>query len=119
MEGYFSQGARHSRLLSEQVAPIVPEKITWQVLKAPERLSKKFTFQTTEARNFFLSEILEYEAVSHHHAKIQIDELAVIINVFTKNMNAVTELDFEYKKQADLIYNDSKTYEDARDDLGL
>ena len=88
-------------------------------MTAPERLTKKFTFKTSEARNFFVTELLEYEAVNHHHAKILIEEMNVIVNVFTKSMNAVTELDFEYKKQADLIYNDSKEYEDTRDALGL
>ena len=118
MENYFSKSSRHTRLLVEQGGtPISPVPITWTVLKNPERLSKKFTFKNTESRNFFITELLEYEATNHHHAAIQIDELAVIINVHTKDMSSVTELDFEYKKQTDLIFKDSAEYEKDDDVL--
>ncbi len=86
--------------------PIEVAQSTWSNLQAPERIAKKFEFGDTETRNWFLKELIEDEAQNGHHGKILIDGLGIVIEVYTHDVDAVTELDLEYAKRCDDIYED-------------
>ena len=112
MAPYFkSNGLPARNLLIEQSLPITAKARKWELLSDPEELVREFTFANSESRNFFVTELLEYEATSNHHGEIRIKENSVTVAINTKVMKAITELDIEYKKQVDLIYKDSMEYE--------
>jgi len=86
--------------------PLVPEKSEWTIVAAPERLARKFIFEDVETRNWFLKELLEDEAQSGHNGKITIDGMEMLIEVWTHDLDAVTELDVEYAARCDDIFDD-------------
>lgn len=81
---------------------IVIEK--WKMVDG--KLNKKYLFETFEDRNRFLKTLFEYETQVGHHAVFKIDELQVIINLCTKDVDHITELDKEYAKYADTVRKD-------------
>ena len=91
---------------SRSDTPIEVAQSTWATLQAPERIAKKFQFSDTEMRNWFLKELLEDEAQNGHHGKILIDGMEIVVEVYTHDVDAVTEMDLEYAKRCDDIYGD-------------
>ena len=86
--------------------PIEVTKSSWATLASPERIAKKFTFEDDEMRNWFLKELLEDESKNGHHGKILINGMEVVVEVWTHDVDAVTELDLEYANRCDDIFND-------------
>lgn len=86
--------------------PIEVDESTWGTLQGPERLIKKFAFDDVQMRNWFLKELIEDEAQSGHHANILIEGMEITVEVWTHDVNAVTELDLEYAGRCDDIFND-------------
>ena len=104
-----------SRMLSEMAIPIRPRqnsKAEWQVLESPRRLARSYRFPNPSKLQDFISEILEYQHKTNHSGDIRIDHDEVMIEVYTKDLNCLTELDYEYAKMADLIYQDLEYYGD-------
>ena len=103
------------KLLSEMSVPIAarknfPEK--WQVLELPRRLARTYKFPNRKKLKFFVEELFNYEDKVNHHGKVTVDYETVSIEVYTLNLNSITELDYEYAKTADLIYQDVEYYSD-------
>ena len=90
--------------------PIKVTKNMWEVVASPNRLKREFVFENYQAQKSFLDELLSYQENVQHHAKITVDYRAVIIEVYTHDVNDVTELDQEYAKMADEIFEDVKHY---------
>jgi len=89
--------------VSNQDKPIIAiEK--WKVVSGS--LNKKFMFENYGDRNRFLHSMLEYETQAGHHASYDISELEVTINLITKDVNKVTELDKEFARYADKVRKD-------------
>jgi len=104
-----------SRLLAEMASPIRPRqnsKAEWEVLEAPRRLARAYSFPSPTKLQNFISEILDYQRKTNHSGDIRIDHDKVMIEVYTKDLNCLTELDYEYAKMADLIYQDLEYYGD-------
>lgn len=78
----------------------------WKKVESPTRLRKTFQFMSQELRNVFVKELLKYEDKTQHNAIITIDEGEVTLDVRTKDVDQVTELDKEYAKHADELYRD-------------
>jgi pterin-4a-carbinolamine dehydratase len=94
-------------LVRESVeVPLAPEKSEWIIAPDPERLVRKFMFEDIEARNWFLKELLDDEIKSGHNGKIIIDGTDAMIEVWTHDISAVTELDLEYAARCDDIFSD-------------
>ena len=55
---------------------------------------------------WFLREIFEEEVKSDHFGKITVDGLSVLVEIWTHNINTVTELDLEYAHRCDDIFGD-------------
>lgn len=104
------QKARQSMIGSRN--PILPIKSPIKAIKDWEktesRLKKRFKFDDNDQRNEFIFQVLSYESVKGHNAKILIDELNVEILIFTKTLNRVTEADKEYSRAVDLIEREVK-----------
>ncbi len=94
-------------LVRESVdVPLAPEKSEWMIVPDPERLMRKFVFEDIEGRNWFLKELLDDETRSGHNGKIIVDGMDTVIEVWTHDIDAVTELDLEYAARCDDIFND-------------
>ena len=57
-------------------------------------------------RSAFVAGLFEYEAKTQHNATITIDEGEVTLDVRTKDVDQITELDKEYAAWADELYRD-------------
>lgn len=90
--------------LENDVAIIPVNK--WEKVKSPLRLHKIFKFMLQEKRNNFISGLLEYELKVQHNATITIDENQVVLDVYTKDVDQITEIDKEYAKFADILFRD-------------
>ena len=79
----------------------------WAIIDEPtQRLQKGFKFDTLYKLIAFLNEVLEYQKETDHHGKIIIDGMTVTIEVYTHDVNLVTEVDMEYAKAVDEILDD-------------
>ena len=94
---------RHNAFLS---MPIEPSTCTWQVHQSPERFSKKFVFDNKHAVKNFIVECLNYETEVNHSGSYRIDDLSVTVEVYTHDIDRITELDQEFVKNIDFIYKD-------------
>ncbi len=96
-------------LVSESIDEDVPlqvEESDWALLAQPERMVRKYEFPDIKIRNWFLRELFEDENNSGHFGKITISGHEILIEVWTHDVDAVTELDVEYASRCDDIYND-------------
>jgi len=116
MHGYLSEGQEMTpRVLNETPSwlpisqpgcPITPSEGSWETVTDPTRFQKRFEFDSHFQLVGFMNEVLTYQNVHRHHGKITIDHDSVIIEVYTQDVNTVTELDQEYTHEVDNIYLD-------------
>ena len=95
-----------NKVLSESTLPISPYTCGWEIHQTPERFSKKFTFLSKASLKDFVVECLDYEKDSMHSGQHRIDDLSVTVEVYTHDVDRITELDQEYIKNVDFIYRD-------------
>lgn len=93
-------------LVEREELPLSVDVATWQVIEGPERLVRIFEFEVVDTRNMFITELLEMEKDSGHHADILIQGLTVRIEVYTHDLMRVTELDKEYSEYCDDVFQD-------------
>lgn len=86
--------------------PLEVKQSEWAVSPDPERLVRQYKFSDVKIRNWFLRELLEEEHNTGHFGKIVISGLNIIVEVWTHDVDAVTELDIEYAQRCDDIYGD-------------
>jgi len=90
--------------LEGDVAIIPVEK--WTKVDSPLRLRKTYKFLSSSARNRFVEGLFEYEDRTNHNAMITVDEGQVTLDIRTKDVDQITELDKEYAKFADVLFKD-------------
>lgn len=96
-----------SGMLNENMElPVLASKRSWEVVDGPERLRRKFSFESLEQRTLFLEYLLEIEEKTQHFAKITVEGYDVTVEVWTHDLERVTELDKEYASSCDSIYDD-------------
>ena len=118
LKGYFENDDSNdtSHFLNESlgmfsVVPIVAQKKDdWEVVSSPNRLHKTYEFKSQEMLQNFLNEMLDYQNSVSHHGKFIIDYLSVTLEIYTHDIDDVTEIDFEWAQMADHIYEDVKHY---------
>ena len=102
----------NSRLLPESFGtlksdlPVIPASTDWSLQYSPERLHRVYEFKNTHQRALFVEELMNLEDQSGHHAKITIEGTQVTVEVWTHDLDRVTELDQEYAGDCDILYND-------------
>lgn len=94
----------------ESNTPIKPATGKWEVVKDPTRLHKTFEFDGHTAYKEFIFEVLSYENDIGHYGKLIADYPRVTIEVNTRNLELVTEVDQEYSAMVDNIYDDVSYY---------
>ena len=117
MKEYFDSQAQSekrndARLLPESFGslpadlPLVPQRTDWSLQYDPERLHRIYKFDNMSQRALFVEELMSLEGESGHNAKITIEGLQVTVEVWTHDVNRVTELDKEYASDCDVLYKD-------------
>jgi len=118
MQGYFEElsysSSKHAlneaSLCIPNSVPVAVSVSTWEIVTSPNRLMKTFDFDNFKAMKAFLDELLNYQEEVGHHAKLTVDARKVIIEVYTHDVDDVTELDTEYAAMADAIDEDVKHF---------
>ena len=103
MSEYFDRSQDRPSLMCENTEPRFLE---WEKVTSPERLIRDYDFSNRPAALEFLRQLFLYEDSLNHHAKITLDHDTVRIEVSTRTIAKVTELDAEYASAADQIYMD-------------
>lgn len=88
--------------------PLQVHKNEWAFLTDDglERLNRTYEFDSLSQRSLFIEELLAAEERSGHHAEITISGKRVTVEVWTHDLDKVTELDKEYASDCDTLYND-------------
>lgn len=94
--------------------PIAPKNVNlpivvmnkWETYKNPRRLSKTYKFRKMSDRVIFVNELLEYEEKVKHNADIFVSEDIVRVELMTRDVQQITELDKEYARFSDEIYKE-------------
>jgi len=86
-------------------AAIIPVD-RWETVDSPKRLHKAYKFISNELRNAFVEGLFDYEKKVGHNAKLTVEEYKVTLDVYTKDIDQVTELDKEYAQYADVLFKD-------------
>ncbi len=90
--------------------PVAVSISAWEIVTSPNRLMKTFEFDDFGVMKAFLDELLNYQENTGHHAKLTVDARKIIIEVYTHDVDDVTELDTEYAAMADAIHEDVKHF---------
>jgi pterin-4a-carbinolamine dehydratase len=98
-----------------QKSPIVPVSFTWERVSDPNRLMKVYEFGSHLEMSNFTQEILLFQEDVGHYGKLTIDFPKVIVEVYTHDVNDITELDTDYAKAADQIRQDVTYYSEEHD----
>ena len=102
MQDYFLDSSNSEISLDTTSRPCAE----WEVVASPERLLKDYSFETRTHVFEFLRQMFLFEDNVHHHAKITVENLGVRIEVYTHDIEKITELDTEYAQFADQVYFD-------------
>ena len=88
--------------------PVHVHEGQWETVSDPTRFKKDFSFSSAQMMIDFVNEVLAYQENIQHHGKITIDYDSVMIEVYTHDVNTVTEIDQEYIHEVDNIYIDAR-----------
>ena len=92
----------HPIVPSEPDVPIIAVE-RWMIMN-DGHMTKDYVFRRPEDRPRFIRALLEYETATQHHALMIVSEDRVRLNLTTKNIDRITELDREYAKFADVLF---------------
>jgi len=81
-------------------------KVEWHTVESPTRLRKIFELEDTKVLKLFLSELIDYEDEHDHFAKLITEGTNVTIEVNTRDIQTITQLDYEYAEYANDLYSD-------------
>jgi len=91
--------------------PVRASKNTeWKRVTDPSRLMREYEFSDHAMYHNFLLELFQFEHEFGHFAKVTGEYPKVIVEVYTHEVNDVTELDLEYAQEADQIRADIAYY---------
>lgn len=90
--------------------PIAPAAGRWEIVSSPTRYKKEFLFEDPRSLIEFVYEVLTYQENSRHHGQVTVSQGSVIIEVYTHDVNTITEIDQEYIHHVDNIHVDIEHY---------
>ena len=121
MSNYFDESQARSPMdavlgiVMSNEKPITPTSFTWERVSDPNRLMKTYEFENHRSMVMFVQEILSFQQEFDHHAKMTVDYPQVIIEVYTHDVNDITELDTEYARSADEIRHAVSYYSETEE----
>lgn len=88
--------------------PIDPEHSSWQIVSTNEKdsLQKVYKFSNSRHLRYFIDEMLKESDRMFHHIKIVIDALTAKVELYTHDINDVSELDIKLSKFADEVFEE-------------
>ena len=93
--------------------PVRPvAKTDWEIGRAPRCLKKTFKFSKPAIMAAFLQELLAHEVETGHHGRLVCEFPHIEIEIRTHDLDDVAELDKEYAKTCDQIFEDVRHYGD-------
>jgi pterin-4a-carbinolamine dehydratase len=95
----------------------LPAEMAWHTIESPRRLRRVIQLHDSVAVKHFLSELIDYETGSHHNGTIMLDGTRVTIEVYTHDIDDITEADRVYAKIVDAIYADALELYNRRNTL--
>ncbi len=95
-------------MLDQKSQPDVGGFSDWEEVYSPKRLIKDYQFESRGSALEFLRQLFLFEDEFNHHAKVTIEHSDIRVEVWTHDIEDITELDFDYAQTADLIYFDVK-----------
>ena len=81
-----------------------PVGLDWSYRKDPRRLAKVFSFSSETSFNSFVVDVLEHQAETQHHGRLTLQYPKVKIEVWTRSLNDITEIDAEWASAVNEIY---------------
>jgi len=78
----------------------------WNMLHDPNRLARQFDFDDASIMRRFVTEVLSFQEDANHHGSLLIENDSIRVEVWTHDVNDVTELDREYASELSDIYGD-------------
>jgi len=107
-EDYAGPHLEHLSGLIKVVEPIDSEvTVDWHTLESPHRLRKIIELYDSATLKFFVNELLDYEVQEGHNAKIMLEGTHVTVEVYTHDLNDITDIDRDYAQMVDSIYEDA------------
>jgi pterin-4a-carbinolamine dehydratase len=91
--------------------PLSVAKDEWEYLESPDRIRRIYAFENEDQRKDFVVSVLDMES-NGHYGKMCVDGLEVTVEVYTQGINKVTELDKEYAKNCDIIFDNALQIKD-------
>jgi len=89
-----------------QEPPVKVDKSEWMIHQEPERLVRRYEFDNNRKLRTFLLDVMDYEAEVKHSPEYLISGPSVTISLWTHDLERVTEIDLEFAKVIDEIYDD-------------
>lgn len=86
--------------------PVKPYTFSWETHQSPERFSKTYVFQDRNRLIDFVRELLIFEDQFKHHGDHRISVNEVTVEIYTHDVNRITNMDQEYTKHVDQIHKD-------------
>jgi len=91
-------------------SPVAEEPVQqsnqWSMLRDPNRLACKFDFDDPSIMRRFVMEVLDFQEDANHHGSLLVEHDSIQVEVWTHDINDVTELDREYANELSDIYRD-------------
>ena len=81
-----------------------PKDNGWKIKENPKRWTRMFKIQDLTKFNSFVIDILEHQSETQHHGRLTIQFPQVKIDVWTHELNDVTEIDAEWCSDVNDIY---------------
>ena len=96
--------------LKEHMPVIISAVTNWEIFENPRRFSKTFSFEHYPQIKAFIDGVMEFQEEFGHHGIIKISGNEINIEVYTHGVNDITELDQEYIRTIEHIYDDINHY---------
>tara|TARA_Y100000592_G_C5286308_1_gene228693 strand:+ start:118 stop:546 length:429 start_codon:yes stop_codon:yes gene_type:complete len=99
---YINRQMTHSKL------PVRAEEGNWSTFDYGEyqALTKEYNFASHDHMMYFINEVLRQSDRINHHPKLVIDHNKVSVDLYTKDINDITEADTELSRSIDEIFED-------------
>ena len=98
--------ARFKPRFDFQEAPVKVDKSEWMIHQDPERLVRRYEFDNSRKLRTFLLDVMDYEAEVKHSPEYLISGPSVTISLWTHDLERVTEIDLEFAKVIDEMFDD-------------
>jgi len=98
--------ARFKPRFDFQEAPVKVDKSEWMIHQDPERLVRHYEFDNGRKLRTFLLDVMDYEAEVKHSPEYLISGPSVTISLWTHDLERVTEIDLEFAKVIDEMFDD-------------